>query len=90
MVSRILLAHAGKRAKAKSARARGAPQVAQLQPAEPLDGVEFASDAARALAERHGLTWRSFAVSLKTPSGKSGYTKGDVKAVVEERDAAPG
>jgi hypothetical protein len=78
---------AGKRTKAKAARTR---EVQQPAPVDLLHNVSFASKAAYAHAEKLGMTWRDFALSLITPSGSGGYTKADVTKVhAEVESAAP-
>jgi hypothetical protein len=49
-----------------------------------LDGVDFASEAAREAAQQAGLTADAFKGS--TASSPNGYTKPDVQALVEKRE----
>jgi len=49
---------------------------------DPLDGVDFASDAALELAMEEGLETGNF--DPYQPSGETGYTKADVEAIARD------
>lgn len=50
---------------------------------DPLEGVEFGSTAAEELAVEHGDVISAEDFEEVEPSGKTGYTKPDVEAVIE-------
>lgn len=61
---------------------------AETQPnttAGTLDGIDFASDAAREAATEAGLTAEAFKGA--SPSSQNGYTKPDVQALIDARGA---
>lgn len=79
----LLLAMAGKKAKAKAraGRIRNPDRTTPPPPEEdkdPLGKVVFASRQAAAYAKKHGMNWRNFAASSREPSSDLGYTKADV------------
>lgn len=53
---------------------------------EGLEGVDFASTAARELAESNGLFWGHF--ENVAPSSVRGYGIGDVRALIQRMGAA--
>ena len=58
------------------------PPLPVIRPKKPaLDSVRFASDAAHALAKELGLVPADFRDLV--PSGRRGFTTGDVRAIAE-------
>lgn len=84
--SNLLLAMAGKKAKARR-RAALAPirEAIEKGNAPTLDGVAFASGTAAGLATEAGLSWRDFTGARC--SGCAGFTAADVRAVIGARNA---
>lgn len=59
----------------------------EVQGYDPLEGVDFASDAALGLAMENELDATEGDFEAVEPSGETGYTKADVEAIISELDA---